>query len=121
MNSMEIDKGRIIVESPMPEALLLLKVSGYLTSYYVPSHLRSLDKEVLQSTLNEIKRSTDRYNNTYISADYRDYPMLKEQYPNQKKLIWFTVYGDENILRTKCLLLEIVLDEKVDVLLVPGF
>ena len=55
----------------------------------------------------------------YISFEYKDYPILQKSFPDVKKLCWFTLYGSMNKVSARLLVYEILLNPKVEVLLIP--
>jgi hypothetical protein len=115
-----IDKNNIIVESTSPSCLELFKEKGFYTSYYIPSNLHTLDSIELQSAIIKINKNISLYDNIYISAEYKDFPILKKYYPAKKKIFWFTVYGSMNKIKARILLYKILLDSNVDILLIPN-
>lgn len=114
-----ISKSSIIVESMYPQSLIEFQKNGFLTSYYLPIGMHLLDKDSLAILVEKIKKDIALYDNLYISSEYKDYPILKKQFPEKKKLFWFTVYGSMNKIRARLLLFELLSDENVDVLLIP--
>jgi hypothetical protein len=115
----DINKGNIIVESIRPWCLEYFKEKGFRTSYYLPSDLHTLDPVILHSTIEKISKTISLYRTDYISADYKDYLILKKYFPEKKKIFWFTTYGTMNISKARILLYKILTDDKVDVLLIP--
>lgn len=115
----ELDKNSIIVESYYPEILKTFHNKGFLTSYYLPSKLYELDKNDLKIALEEISTKLELSENSYISTNYKNYPIIKESFPESRKIIWFTTYGPMNTVKARFLLYQILIDEKVDVLLLP--
>ncbi len=114
-----IDKSSIIVESTKPWLLKSFKKMGFRTSYYLPSNLRKLDSLSLKAEIEQISKNILLSGSSYISADYRDYPILKRHFPDSKKILWFTVFGSMNRFSARFLLYKILLDKNVDVLLIP--
>lgn len=119
ITALNINKSKIIVESASLECLNVFKEKGFYTSYYLPSKLHKLDSVILTTTLEKISKNISLYNHYYISADYSDYPILKEHFSGRKKIIWFTVYGSMNNIKARFLLYKILMDKNVDVLLIP--
>ena len=115
----ELNKKNIVVESNQMALLVLFQTNGYKTSYYFPQGLSKSSNQNLQSKLMMIKKELKENKPTYISSKYDDYDLLKENFPEQKKLFWFNVYGDNNQLKVRFLLFKILLDENVDALLIP--
>ncbi len=120
VKAFELSKRDIIVESIHPPFLLPFYHKGFLISYYLPPEMYKLDKASLKATVEQINKNLNSYENIYISFDYKDYPIVKEHFPNHKKLSWFTVYGSMNKISARLLLFKILLDENVDVLLLPN-
>jgi len=115
----QIHKENIIVESIHPEFLASFADKGFLTSYYLPQKLYMMDQETLKLVLEKIKINMISYKNTYLSTDYMDYNIIDEYLPEHPKIIWFVVYGEVSHIKARILLYKILLDKKVDVLLVP--
>lgn len=109
----------IIVEAMDPQYLLAYYEKGFRTSWYLPEGLHKLSTHELEKKLNEIKLIISSSHPDYISTEYKDYRIIKEHFPEQNKLLWFTVYGSMNKIRARILLYEILLDETVDALLIP--
>lgn len=116
---LKIDKTNIIVESTKPWFLKSFKKKGFRTSYYLPINLHALDSSVLKTEIEKITKNISMYDNTYISADYKDYPILKKNFPENKKILWFTIYGSMNRFNARFLIYKILSDNNVDVLLIP--
>jgi len=115
----EIDKSQVIVESGNQQYLKPYRDKGFLTSYYLPAGLHGFSDDSLEQVLEKIRMNLDSHENYYISADYQDYPIINKQFPERKKLIWYTLKGPLNIFSSRILLYQILLDENVDVLLIP--
>jgi len=114
-----INKKNVIVESTNAFFLKSFFHKGFPTSYYLPINLHLLNKEELKTTIHIIRDNIDSNNNTYISSNYKDYNILKEYFPNQKKLCWFTTIGSMNKFKARLLLYKTALDKNVEVLLIP--
>ncbi len=114
----KIDKSNIIVESVAPQFLKSFRDKGFITSYYLPPGIHTLNEESLETILEKIRNNIIFYENIYISCDYKDYPIVKKHFPDTRKITWFTVYGYMNKIKAILLLYEILLDENVDVLLI---
>ncbi|MBN2524298.1 MAG: hypothetical protein JXB24_13585 [Bacteroidales bacterium] len=115
----KINKKNIIVESVHPEFLTSFADKGFLTSYYLPQKLYMFDQETLNLVIERIKINVIISKTTYLSTDYRDYNIIDKYFPEHPKLIWFVVYGEASHIKARILLYKILLDEKVDVLLIP--
>ena len=115
----KIEKSKIIVESTEPLPLKQFSNNSLKTAYYLPSNLRKIDSNHLRTELNRIQENITNNKPSYISSDYRNYLILKERFPKYKKLFWFTGYGSTNIFVARFFLWNILLDDNVDVLLIP--
>ena len=115
----DLDKSNIIVESTEVCLLNEFNKSGYLTSYYLPGNISRLEKMEQEKVLFEIQMVLKSCPQTYISTEYKDYELVSEYFPEEKKLIWFTVYGGLNIISARVLLYKLLLDHNVEVLLIP--
>lgn len=114
----KIPQHKVIVESREPHYLKTLTDKGFRTSYYLPTGLHELNSQELQTQLNDIKQTIAANPSTYISFEYRDYPILNKYFPNSKKISWFTIYGSMNKIKARLLLFRLLMDKQVDVLLV---
>lgn len=113
------DQKNIIIESEQLKALSYFQKNGFKTSYYFPQDLSKLKDKELELELLIIKKQLLENKPTYISSKYVDYNLLKKHFPNEKKLFWFNVYGDNNQLKVRLLLYKILFDDNVDALLIP--
>ncbi len=113
-----IDKKNLIVESTNPRLLISFAEKGFLTSYYLPTGLYKLDAKDLEVNIRKIKNKINEHRNYYISFGYKDYPIIKMNFPKYRKLSWYTAYGDMNKIKARLLLYEILSDDTVDVLLI---
>ncbi len=116
---LKIYKPNVIVESTNPCLLKSFKKKGFRTSYYLPLNMHKLDSSVLKIEIKKITKNISMYDNTYISADYRDYQILKKHFPENKKILWFTIYGSTYRFYARFLLYKILFDDNVDLLLIP--
>ncbi len=114
-----ISNRNIIVESIRSKSLKPFLDKGFHTSYYLQSGLHKLSEDSLKSILKTTADNLISNKNSYISAEFADYPVLKKYFPTTKKLIWFTTYGSMNKISARILLFQILMDENVDVLLIP--
>ncbi len=114
-----ISKSNVIVESGSPLYLKGFYEKGFKTSYYLPKNIREAKELELSAILETISENRNSGNTTYISFEYRDYPILREKFPDAKKIIWFNVYGSMNKLSARLLLFKLLMDDQVDVLLIP--
>lgn len=74
---MNVEKKHFLIESRYPEALINFMDTGYTTSYYLPSDLNKIDREILNT-----------YPSLGISANYLLYESLSEEFPERKKYLW---------------------------------
>jgi hypothetical protein len=110
----------IIIESNQLEALQIFNTNNYKTSYYIPQDISLKQAKEQTILLNQIEQNITSCKPTYISSKYIDYDILSEHFPNQKKLFWFNVYGDNNKMKVRFLLYKILQDDNVDALLIPS-
>jgi len=114
-----ISNSNIIVESIRTQSLKSFQNKGFHTSYYLQSGLNKLSEDSVNSICKTVNKNLILNENSFISAEFADYPVLKKHFPTTKKLIWFTTYGSMNKISARILLFQILLDENVDVLLIP--
>ncbi len=114
-----ISNSNIIVESIRSKSLKPFQDKGFSTSYYLQSGLNKLSEDSLKSILITTTDNLISNKNSYISAEFADYPVLKKYFPATKKLIWFSTYGSMNKISARILMFQILMDENVDVLLIP--
>lgn len=114
-DSFQLAKERIIVESMQPELLTIFQQAGYLTSYYLPPNLHKMKPAKLKEKLNEIKDNLASHPELYISSFYKDYGIMKQHFPERKKLLWNLFY---DIYPYRGQLYHMLMDEKVEVMLI---
>lgn len=119
IKSAQITPSHVIVESRNMGSLAPFLEKGFLSAYYLPMNLHQLDEAALYSKIEEISKGLSLHDNTYISAEYKDYNILNTYFPEQKKIIWFTLYGSMNKIEARFLAFKILRDPKVDVVLIP--
>ena len=112
---MGLERNHFIIESKKPEYLSIFKEKGYKTSYYLPPGLHSLDSDSLNSVVEIIRKNIEWETTSYISADCKNYRILKRHFPEHKKLLW--MLGKAKYYR-RILLYNMLWDEKVDVVLI---
>uniref|UniRef100_UPI004048F3C8 hypothetical protein n=1 Tax=Flavobacterium sp. TaxID=239 RepID=UPI004048F3C8 len=120
VKDLNIPRNKIIIESTLPKLIQGFKKEGYLTSYYLPPYLNTKNKDSLAFYISEIELTNKKYPTDYISFNYKDYPIIKNNFPDAKKLTWFT--GGTSLFQkipSKLLLYTILLDENVDYVLLP--
>ena len=87
---LNIEKKKFIIESQNPQPLEKYVENGFETSYYLPwPGLHQLKNDTLNRTIKSINKNltTDL---SYISSNYHDYPIMKENFPKKNKLFWLT-------------------------------
>jgi len=115
--SLNIQKERIIVESPSFNDLLKIKTNNYIVSYYLPwPGLYTMEQAEMDKQVSEILKKIDEAPSVYLSSDYRDYELMKKYFPKNEKLFWIT--KEVSSFSELTLLSEILSDDKVKVLLV---
>lgn len=115
----DFQQEQIIVESSNLKCLVPFQENGNKTSYYLPQKLSLVSSYEVNNKIGRIKKYIEEYNPSYISTNFTDYEIVKEHFPNHKKLFWFTVYGDLNRLKTRFTLYKILRDSSVNSLLIP--
>lgn len=114
-----IDKRRVVVESPEYPLLHVFASHGYPVSYYLPT-LYKMKADSLAKALRTIKRAIDSFPAMYISSYYKDYWLMKKNFPERTKLLWWT--GSEKSFwhwRNRINLYRIMCDPTVKIFLVP--
>lgn len=119
VNLHHIAKNKVIVECGNPQHLKGFREKGFKTSYYLPPDLQEASESKLDSFTKLIRENIAVYSPTYISFEYKEYRVLKEKFPHARKITWFDVYGSMNKLSARLLLFDLLMDEQVDVLLIP--
>ena len=114
-----ISNSNIIVESIRTQSLKSFQNKGFHTSYYLQSGLNKLSEDSVNSICKTVNENLILNENSYLSAGFADYPVLKKHFPATKKLIWFSTYGSMNKISARILMFQILMDENVDVLLIP--
>ena len=87
-NERDFPLNRVLIETRYPEALLIFTNSGFKTSYYLPSGLRNKNDSDLNSEIIKISNVLKKQPNIGISSDYRDYQILKDNFPSKTKYLW---------------------------------
>lgn len=114
-----ISNSNVIVESIRSQSLKSFMDKGFPTSYYLQTDLHKLTEDSVKSICKTVSDNLILNENNYISAEFSDYRVLKKHFPATKKLIWFSTYGSMNKISARILLFQILMDENVDVLLIP--
>lgn len=119
VRSLDLNKEKIIVESPNYPFLHLFAAKGFIVSYYLPC-LHTINHDSLVKTVDEVRSALRKYPGLRISSEYKDYQLMKHYFPDANKLLWWT--GPEKSFwnwRRKFALYRMMSDRRVDVLLVP--
>lgn len=115
----QLEKNKIIVESQHPQFLKDFEKAGFITSYYLPSELLSLNEEQLSKKITEINRQIISFPTSALSTNIDDYEIIAKYFPDHKKLLWslhstLPKKGFKNYALTK----KALNDKTVEVLLV---
>ncbi|WP_298368890.1 hypothetical protein [uncultured Lutibacter sp.] len=86
--TLNIKSGNIIVESVKPEYLYVFSEKGFQTSYYLPSKLSELDNNNLTEQILIIKNKIMLNKTDYISANAKDFKVMKLNFKDCKILVW---------------------------------
>lgn len=87
----KINKSKVVVESPQIGLLKNFKDAGYQISYYYHwPGLFSLNEEDRIRHINYMKETISNDDEIILSADYRDYEILKNKFPDRIKMFWIT-------------------------------
>ena len=79
---------KILIESKKPKELIKFEKKGFKTSYYLPFHLHKKDSLSLSKSILSIKNIIKSQPNIAISTSFKDYNIIKKEFPNQSKYIW---------------------------------
>ena len=109
-----------IIESGDPSSTFIFLQHGYKTSYYLHwPGLYTLGKKELNLKLASISKNIKEHPTTYISSPWWDYQILKENFPDKEKLLWFAVaeLPFSNFVQKHLYRLKVAKDPKVKVIL----
>jgi hypothetical protein len=95
---LKFKKEQFIIESDKPQFLKTFQISGYRTSYYLPTSLCNLPSDQQQNELELVAKNIAIYMTDYISLDKCNYALIAEKFPNKKKLLWSFPYKSRIIL-----------------------
>lgn len=84
----QLKRNKIIVESQHPQFLKGFEAAGFVTSYYLPSELHSLNEEQLSKKIAEINREITMFPTSAISTNIDDYEIISKHFSYHKKLLW---------------------------------
>ena len=119
VDSAGLDKKKVIVESHNYASLSVFANKGFQVSYYLPA-LNKLKGNTLTTALQKVSLAIKTYPAMFISSTYKDYPIMKQYFPQSTKLLWWS--GSEKTFwnwRNKFHLYKMMNDKTVKVLLVP--
>ncbi|MGL1902932.1 MAG: hypothetical protein OCC49_12395 [Fibrobacterales bacterium] len=118
-NQISIASHQFIIESPNPQYLKTFQLHDYLTAYYLPNNLYTLEQAARDSLLQTIEVTIDAYSTDYISFDYLNYEIIQARFPNEKKNSWAHNFNCSyiNILLRRLLLIEALNDHTIKYML----
>lgn len=90
-NSREYPLYKVLIESRNPKSLLIFEKEGFKTSFYLPNYLYKKDSLALSKSVLEIKNILKIQPNIAISTNFKNYNIVKKEFPNKKKYIWALV------------------------------
>ncbi|WP_336129198.1 hypothetical protein [Mesoflavibacter sp. CH_XMU1422-2] len=88
LNKLDYNYSNVLVESTRPESLSIFSKAGFKTSYYLPPNIYLKSKKEKDSIIQLILGKLNRDNNLGISTNYKDYNLLKDNFPITTKYIW---------------------------------
>ncbi|WP_299054358.1 hypothetical protein [uncultured Polaribacter sp.] len=112
--SKEYPLNKILIESKNANLLLQFEKVGFKTSFYLPSNLNKKNSLDLSKSLLDIKNVINKYPNVAISTSFKDYHIVKKEFPNHKKYIWAIV---KPLHFNHFLIREILKDTSVEIVL----
>lgn len=97
-----INKNNLIIESTAPYCLPTFQDEDYRTSFYIPKFKpkKSSESEILKHT-SYIRDVISKYGITTISGYYYQYEFMRDSFPDQDLLIWYSLHNP--IIRNKCI------------------
>lgn len=119
-DELQLTKGNFIVESGNVLLLKEFLKAGFQVSYYLHwPGLYTLEKNQLLVELNAIKTNLNLFKDqVYLSSDYRDFEILKENFPQHDILLWLDdSYGVQNKFKNRLHLYKMLSDNQVKILL----
>lgn len=81
-------KNKVLIETPIPEALAHFTRAGYKTSYYLTPRLHQKTSADLKKEISNINRILELQPEIGISTSYEDYNIISRYFPNKTKYIW---------------------------------
>ena len=82
---------KVLIESRKPNNLLIFEQQGFKTSFYLPNYLYKKDSLSLSKSILEIKNILIAQPNIAISTNFKNYDLIKEEFPMRTKYIWAIV------------------------------
>ncbi len=82
---------KVLIESKKPRELIKFKKKGFKTSYYLPYDLYKKDSLNLSKSILSIRNIIKSQPNIAISTSFKDYEIIKKEFPNQPKYMWAIV------------------------------
>ena len=90
-NSKNYPLHKVLIESRQAKELLIFEKKGFKTSFYLPPNLYNKDSLGLSKSILEIKNIIKIQPNIAISTSFKDYNIIKKEFPNHQKYIWALV------------------------------
>ncbi len=110
-----LNKNKIIIESSSVNLLDVFVANDYQCSYYLPI-LSEIDRSELDKTIKIIKYNLKNEPKLYISSYFKDYEIMKKNFPNRKMLFW--ALAEKDLPKYKQKWKKILKDKQVKVLLI---
>ncbi len=82
---------KVLIESKNAKELPIFEKSGFKTIYYLPYELHKKDSLTLAKEILKIKKVILQQPNIAISSSFKDYNILKKEFPKHPKYIWALV------------------------------
>lgn len=109
-------QGMIIVESSNAECLKTFEDLNFRTSYYIPFFGQDASQEEKQAVTDSIRRIINDYGINTISGFWSQYPLMRDSFPEMRKLFWYERTYDQDVRNHYINLANE--DEKTDVILI---
>ncbi len=117
VNILGIKKERIIVESPNFEFLEPFNNFGYKTAVYLPGNLNKMVSDSLALLIPQVASNIKNKPKIYLSFPIEDYQIVRENFPNRKKILWHTRGAHDFNIKLK--VWQALFDQQVEVVLLP--
>lgn len=82
---------KVLIESRKANELLIFEKEGFKTSFYLPYGLYKKDSLSLSKNITEIKNVIRSQPNIAISTSFKNYDIIKKEFPEHTKYIWAIV------------------------------